>query len=116
MPVVVEYICEQAAKRSRGPLTEPARTTVLDGLDALTPASAEETPRPTADEPESPVAGPVFTDPRDAEQCAAESRLVRELLDGTPDRPRYQAEMAALAADTASPPVRLPGDPGERPV
>lgn len=93
MPLVVEFICEQAAKRGRGPLAEPACTTV-----------------------ETSAAGPVFTDPRDAERCAAESRLVCELLDGRLDRPRYQAEMAALAAGAVSPPVRLPGDSGEPPV
>jgi hypothetical protein len=58
----------------------------------------------------------VFTDPRDAERCATESRLVRELLDGTLDRARYHAEMSALAAGAASPPVQLPGDPGEHPA
>jgi hypothetical protein len=94
-PMVVLWVCELAAKNGRGPLAEPNRMPVLDG--AVGPA---------------PTPSPVFTDPGDAERCATEGRLVRELLDGTLDRTRYHAEMAALAAATASPPVRLPGEPG----
>ena len=45
-----------------------------------------------------PLVEPVFADPGDADRCATESRLARELLDGTLDRSRYHAEMAALAA------------------
>jgi hypothetical protein len=108
LPLVVLYVCERAAKMGRGPLADPARMTVLDGQ--IVP---ESTPPPTTarENPVSTTAELVFADPRDTERCAAESRLVRELLAGTLDRGRYQTEMAALAAGTASPPVTLPDDP-----
>ena len=100
VPVVVVSIYEEAGKRGYGPLAEKTPTRVLDGSTVSKPVAAP--------------AAPVFTDPRDAERCATESRLVRELLDGTLERARYHAEMAALAAGAASPPIRLPGDPGQR--
>ncbi|GAA1039730.1 hypothetical protein GCM10009557_59180 [Virgisporangium ochraceum] len=90
VPVGVVYCYEQAGKRGYGPLAEHPRPTVS-------------APMPTT---------PVFTDPRDAERCAVESRLVRQLLDGTLDRAGYRAGMAGLAAGGASPPVQLPDDPG----
>jgi hypothetical protein len=101
-PMVVLFVCERAARRGRGPLAQPDRMPVLDGR-IVSPSGTEQPLRPT---------GPVFTGPGDTEGCAAESRLVRGLLDGTLDRTRYHREMAALAAVTASPPVQLPGEPG----
>jgi hypothetical protein len=98
VPVVVVCIYEEAGKRGYGPLAEHPRAAVP--VRSVIPKPA---PAP---------AGPRFTDPRDAERCAVESRLVRQLLDGTLDRARYHAEMAGLAAGAVSPSVELPDDPG----
>lgn len=103
-PLVVLYVCERAAEKGRGPMADPARMVVLDGVVVSAP------PAP----PASAIPGPLFTDPGDDESCAAESGLVRGLLDGTLARERYHAEMAVLAAGTMSPPVRPPGDPGRQ--
>lgn len=100
-PMVALFVCERAAKRGRGPLAAPDRMPVLDGPVVSAPAQQLR-----------PPAGPVFTDPRDAERCATESRLVRGLLDGTLDRVRDHTETAALAGATVSPPVQLPGEWG----
>jgi hypothetical protein len=108
VPLVVLYVCEQAAKNGRGPLAEPGRMTVLDGQVVPAPATAPVPARPVPAGPATP--DPVFTDPGDTGRCAAESRLVRQLLAGTLERPRYHAEMAALAAGTGSP-VQMPADP-----
>lgn len=85
-PLVVLFFCEQAAKKGRGPLAEPDRMPVLSAPPAPAPPSEL-----------------VFSGARDAEGCAAESRLVRGLLDGTLDRARYHTEMAALAGATVPP-------------
>jgi hypothetical protein len=99
-PMVALFVCERAAKKGRGPLAAPDRMPVLDGQIVSAPVR------------QPPSTEPVSTDPRDVERCAAESRLVRGLLDGTLDRARYRSEMAALAGATDSPPLQLPGEPG----
>lgn len=95
-PLVVLFVCEQAAKRGRGPLAEPDRMPVLSAPSVPAVVSAP-----------APPSELVFSGARDAEGCAAESRLVRGLLDGTLDRARYHTEMAALAGAT----VALPDEP-----
>lgn len=98
VPLVVLYVCENAAKKGGGPLADPARMPVLDGMTLIPPMVPMVMPMALVGaEPADPES--VFADSRDAERCATESRLVRRLLDGELDRARYHAEMAALAVD-----------------
>ena len=79
VPLVVLYICETAANKGVGPLADPTQMPVFDGIimmPTMLPmvvSMASMTNEPANTEP-------VSGDPRDAEQCAAESRLVRRFL------------------------------------
>src|SRR5688572_5261477 len=98
VPLATLFVFERMARAGKGPLAEPDRMILLDG--AMVPLA---TPV---------VALPSSARPADAEQCAAESRLVAALFAGKLDRAEYRERMAELAAsDAAIRPVRLPPMP-----
>jgi hypothetical protein len=100
VPLATLFVFERMARSGKGPLAEPDRMILLDG--AMVPIAA----------PVLALASPDPVRPADAEQCAAESRLVAALLAGELDRTEYRERMAELAAsDAAIRPVRLPPMP-----